>query len=177
MPGFNINGTGGELSGTYETARSHRWRVTVTKFRGDRDVILAAKSAGRPAPEIAQNTIHHKQTEIYWPGKHKWSPVSMTFYELVDDNNVNMTASAMFNWWAREVIDTRTNNINNDWHKQITVEQLAGNGGGEYTVPAVWSYSLLDAWPFKVEPSELDYSLSDLSTVRVDFRYNMAVEE
>ncbi len=166
MPGFNIQGTGGELNALYEVGRAHRWRVSIIGGAPtiDRDVTLAALSVTRPSPEFEKITIHHKQNEVHLPGKSKWGPMDIVFYELITEQLSALTAQEIFSYWARQVIDLDNNQlVLGQFKRIINIDQIQGEGAG------VTSWQCYGAWPMKVEPSELNYSSSELSTIKVTF--------
>lgn len=202
MPGFNIGGTGGGANSVGEVARAHRWRVSIQggSPQFNRDILLGAFSVQRPGPEIDQVTLHHKQTEMYMPGKHRWGVIDIIFYELVHEEqdssgrvvrSVNATASEIFKLWGNSVVDLARNNHLNGFKRTIVIDQLSGGGGGrsslvttdnltgtfdEFDVPSIYTYKCIGAWPIRVDPTELNYSSSELSTTKVAFRFD-AVEE
>lgn len=173
MPGFNINGTGGEASGLTEVARSHRWRVFINGGAPSisKEILLAAKDATRPSVDIDTITYHHKSNQIYMPGKYKWpDTVDIVFYEYVNSSLLDQTASEFFNYWSSQVYDLQTNNIINNYKRIVLVNMLDGLGN------VVYDYILEGAWPSKVSPSSLSYTTSDLATTKVSFRYDLVSE-
>lgn len=174
MPGFKINGAGQGPNADVEPARVHRFSFRFDTLGGLRDVVLYALSSQRPSVEIDQIKIHHKQTEAYLPGKHKWSAINVKFYELTQGLAGGTTSSQIFNYWAGGQggpIDFRSNSIRNGFGKaDVDINLEDGQGS------PVHIYKLYGVWPTKVEPVELNYSSSDLSTVQVTFRYDSAYE-
>ncbi|MEE8578020.1 MAG: hypothetical protein V3T31_12255 [candidate division Zixibacteria bacterium] len=173
MPGFKINNQGDGPSSTVEAARLHRWQVSFTGASISEDTMLYAKTIGRPVIEIDQIKMHYQQTEIYLPGKHRWSTITVDFYEILDEGGINKTTSEIFNYWADSVLDLAANTIANlDTIKQtrMTITPLDGQGGGATRI-------IMDGvWPIKVEPAELNYTTTDLSTTKVTFRFDAAEE-
>lgn len=171
MPGFNItsanSGTGSGPSATTESTRSHRWKFTFLGIGSLDQVVMYALSCQRPTIEIDNIPFHYKQTVAYLPGKHKWNPISVKFYEMLDGVN---TASKIFTYWANGVISIDTNTINPKFAGRASISTLDGAGSEQYY------YTLYNVWPGKIEPSELDYSNSTLATIQVTLNYD-AVEE
>jgi len=171
MPGFNIYGEGASSSpdALVEAGRLHRWRVD---FKGGERFALYAHSCQRPSPEFSIIIIHHGINEIKMPGKYKWSPVTIKFYEIGDE--VNMTARAIFKLWSGglsgNVLDIRKQHIVKQFYNELKVTMEDGAGGN------YWEYTLYRAWPSKVDPTELTYTSSDIATVSVTFNYDAADE-
>ena len=178
MPGFNINNAanaGGRRlpSATVETFRAQRWRVEFMDVRQLDDIILYAQSCQRPGVEIDTIIIHNRQNMIRLPGKYKWNPISIKFYETILKSAGTTTLSALFDYWSngrRAVVNYNTNTINQDFRSNIKIYLDDGEGQEQHI------YTLYNAWPSKVEPSELTYTSSDISTVNVIFNYDSASE-
>ena len=166
MPGFTINGTGGGPSGVIEAARSNRWKVAILD---DTQLNLVAHTCNRPTPEISPITMHHGQNEIYLPGKHRWSPVEIKFYEVVVGHKSNVTAE-IYRWWSKDVIDVDNNVINRKAKKTVNIEMLDGFG------VTIWKYKLIGAWPEKITPDAMDYGSSNILEIAITLRYDAAME-
>lgn len=202
MPGFNINisdecsnknSTAG-YTGPYpnvETARQHRFRFTV--LDPVKDILLYAYQATRPVVEIDKMTMHRGFDEIYLPGKRRWSPIEITFYEVVLGNttstspdkyaqtaNLNTTAELLYKWHSGSASNPNIGliNINNSRltgnaakiRYQCQFEML--NGAGQ----PIWKYKLHGCWPSKVSPSAINYSSNEISEIAVTIEYNKAEE-
>lgn len=169
---------------TAETARNHRYSFEVLEPLQQGTLLLYAFKATRPSPEIDEITIHSGQDEIYRPGKNRWKPIEISFYEklsgqanLIFQNLINTAASQIYEWWGGTnngfpggVVHLDTSSIGVGYQKPCQLALLDGLGR------SVWSYYMSDCWPVKVTPSNLDYSDSDIATVTVTLRYNKAVE-
>lgn len=169
MPGFKINGQGDGPSSTVEAARLHRWAVTFTGTSISEDTMFYAKTINRPVLEIDEIKIHHQQTEIYLPGKHRWGAITVEFYEVLTGAGNNQTSTEIFNYWSESVIDIVNNNVVDlktiqDTRMTITTQ----DGLGESIADTV----LESVWPTKVEPTELNYAVTELSTTKVTFRFD-----
>lgn len=165
MPGFVIGDT--QQTGpspVVETARSHRWRVEVTApIPGINDVTLYAYSVTRPVPEIDQVKMHHRQNEINLPGKYRYNTCSIKFYEKIDPETKKApTAEIIHKWWAAHTTNYMLHSVN-IWSFRRTVRIFLEDGQGN----TVHKYKLINAWPSKVEGSELDYSSSEIATIMV----------
>jgi phage tail-like protein len=172
MPGFNINGDGKGPSSLVEVVRTHRWRLEFLQIQGLRDIQQYALSCQRPSMEIDTIVMHNGQTRINLPGKYKWNPINVKFYEVLTSGGT--TALKIFEYWsesARAVVNFNTNTINPEFRSSntnISLEDGAGN----------WQhlYVLQNAWPSKVAPADLTYSSSDIATIQVTLTYDSALE-
>jgi len=189
MPGFNICGSGKGPPGVVETARKHRWRfVALNKDfnnNGGLDLLIFAYKATRPRPEIDKITMHHGQDEAYFPGKNRWAPITITFYEVLkqsgnfsfeqDFASVSMTdapAEAIYKWWGQAVINLqRSHIVTDDVKKKCELDLLDGVGR------AVWGYKMHGCWPSNVDPADLDYADSGILDVTFTLVYDKCEEE
>lgn len=192
MPGFNIAlqpQPGGPADppsfgppNTYETARKYRFNLT--SFRPNEFVASGinfnVKSIKRPSVQFEEIVIHSGQDEIYRPGKTKWQPVDIVFYETLGSNFVDRVALSMYDWWARRLTDATvstqrlaglmTPNPATGFYFNSQIDMLDGYGF------MVWSYILYECWPTQITPSDLDYSSTDIAEMTVTLRYNRAAE-
>lgn len=173
-----------------ETARKYRWifeSLTSSvnpiapfgEVRGTDGILLYAHKCGRPTYETEDVVIHNGLTEIHRPGKVKWNPLDITFYEKIHSyemNGVNAgyneAAYKIYAWW-RAMIDTSYNLTFSPglYTKDAVLKQLDGSGSTIYT------YFLYNCWPMKVTPDDLDYSNTDISEITVTIRYDKAEEK
>lgn len=199
MPGFDVgifgacHDTGvpdGRKSGPQnveETARRHRYEFQVLEpldrdTEGSTFLLFFAYRATRPTPEIDKITIHNGQDEIYRPGKHRWNPIDITFYERVsqieESQYYDQPAKLLYKWWAGTPYGTAGGMIHLDVSLQGTKYkkpcQLAMLDG--YGQP-IWSYYLANAWPVKVSPCDLSYADTEIADITVTLSYDKAIEE
>ena len=175
MPGFNINATGAGPNANVEPAHSHRWLFEFDQVGAMNGVALYAMQTQRPSVEFDVNKMHHGQTQIYMPGKHKWNPINVKFYEILDSvPGGGSTAFEIFMYWAENantaVVFLEQNKLNKDFRTSCGIYLLDGRGG------RVHHYSLSNTWPSKVEPSELVFTNSDISTIQVTLHYDACVD-
>jgi hypothetical protein len=196
MPGFNIPSQADSTCGfsdiptnntlststlplhTVETIRSHRYKIEVLS---DFDKILMyAHRAQRPIIEFDRMVINNGLEEIYRPGKYRWQPITVTFYEIVDkpgDVPVNTTAETIYKWVnsAKGVADFKKSIINKpvkpDGYLRDLIISLEDGLG-----KSAWKYQLFDAWPMNITPDELDYSSSSIQCITLTISYNKALE-
>jgi len=174
MPGFNIPYESRSLddvalpSAIIETARSNRWEVTI--FTPLNDIILYAHKCTRPTPSIDFAVVHRGQNEAYFPGKHRWASVDFTFYDVLT-SSVDRTAYLFYQWYTTGVLDIENSRIAGGINKYlVTYELLDGFGRN------IYRYELINAFPIKVSPSNLDYKESSVADITVTLQYELAVE-
>ncbi len=131
--------------------------------------VLAWKTT-RPAPEFDVIVIHNGSEQIGRPGKYRWNPIDITFYEAYQDQPD--ICQSIYDWWAKSVVDLNTSTYSKpeDYLKQCTLSMLEGAGN------AVWKYNLGGCWPSKVTPSDLSYADTEIADVTVTLCYAKAVE-
>lgn len=181
MPGFNIktssdciadNDCGDGYTGpkvNVETARKHRYQLRI--LRPVKDVLLYAFKCQRPVCEADRIVMHHGQDEIYKPGKTRWLPIEVTFYEIVKD--VNTTAQMLNRWWGKNMLSVNSSTLFQDSYYKERCELELTDGCGK----PVWAYYLYQVWPSKVSPSELSYTDTDLSEISCTLEISKAEEK
>lgn len=170
MPGFLIGGTGATdgPSSTVEAARAHRWEVLLLGVPNDAtsEIRSYARSISRPCFEADRITLHHRQNELYLPGKIRAGVCALSVYEHID-SDTNKTASTIRDWWSSWMMEAKKYSLNMDsgnttgWKRQLHIAELDGCGD------QVWGYLLSGVFPLKVEGSPLDYTSTDLSTIDI----------
>lgn len=189
MPGFNVPGGGivfGAPSALQETARRHRWKFEVEPYRGHaiydhsaEGIVIFAHKCTRPAAEIDSVTIHHSQDEIYLPGKNRWLPIEVSFYEIIGGAFTgvgNRTALWVYKWWSRDVIQIDKSRIAGRGRfaapvkRRCTLELLNGYGH------MIHKYTLYGCWPEKVTPEDLNYEESHICEITMRLRYDKCSE-
>jgi hypothetical protein len=171
MPGFSINGSKGP-DPNVEPYRAHRWSFIFAQVHDLADVELYAMTCQRPSVDFDTITLHNQQTRINMPGKHKWNPINVKFYEVQQFEVAS--ARKLFDYWANGSngpLNYKTNTLNKDFRTTATVVLESGIGVGTH------GYELYNTWPSKVAPSELNYSSSDLTTIQVTLTYDSARED
>lgn len=186
MPGFRVGQDAGEGDppATLESARRHRWRITVLgagptgQYDPLNEIIVYAFKGQRPSMEIDKVTIHHGQDEAYFPGKNRWAPVNFSFYEVLDEAGRNLSAIALYGWQKDVVIDLANSLVRANCKKTVVYQQYLTENLGDRrnTVKVSHEYALMSAWPSKITPDELDYSSSEVSVIQVTLTYDKAIE-
>lgn len=168
MPGFNINGQDSGPSNTVEYSRRNRYLFQAISPLTS-SILVHAFKATRPTPIIDPIVMHHGQDEIKWPGKIRWEPLEITFYQAHDSGS-DKVAEELFNWWANQVIDIKRSRINTQFKGNAVLLLLNGNGS------PVWQYDIYGIWPKRTAPDSLDWGESGFSTTTVTLEFDKAIE-
>lgn len=177
MPGFIIGGVGGggPLGGgpvnTIETRRKHRWLFkTIGRNGGDfpREILVVLVEASRPHFTAEEPDMHHNQEQAYFAGKHKWDPISLTWYDAEQPND----AAAEIWKWINGVIGIHTGNIPvylpSDYKKDAHLIMRKGTG------EANEEWAMFGCWPQDVDYQSLDYTDTAIQRISVTMRYDRA---
>jgi len=198
MPGFDLSGLAdichdhsigtplshsrAQPSMTTETARRYRYSFELLEPLDQESLLLFAYKITRPSAEIDQITIHNGQSEIYRPGKNRWLPIDITFYERIfgetdagpdTGNGYDQPAELIYNWWAKTMIDITTSlhGPPSAYRKPGQVAMLDGLGN------SIWVYYLSNCWPMKVSPSDLGYADTEIAEITITLSYDKATEK
>jgi hypothetical protein len=179
MPGFNIQkgDPATALQANIETARVHRWRWETLKPTPEVATILVfAYKSGRPSPEIDRVVVHHGHTEFYEPGKFRWRPIEISFYEGLQ-KGVDSVAKAIYEWWGKATVNLKRGCAASTEASSETLPGAEGtlvlqDGSGT----TVWAYRLYGSWPSQVTPCELDYASSKIADITVTLQMAAAEE-
>ena len=158
---------------TTETARKHRYKIEL--FTGmSEELTFYAYKCTRPTVEIDKIVIHHGQTEIGRPGKHRWMPVEFTFYETISNETISIS-EYLYNEWYRNMITEQNTHKHfrkdgKGYFKEVKLSMYDGLSN------PVWTYHLLNVWLQKVHPNDISYSDTELSETTVTLTYDKAVE-
>lgn len=158
-----------------EYARRYRWLFETLEPFGsseDRGILLNLKKCSRPTIEYETIKIHHGQDVIYRPGKSAWSTLTMSFYEVITDEQSSIVAEKIYKWHASGMVDHRTSLHGNvrDYLKDAVLYMLDGVG------KPVYVYNLYNCWIQKINPSELDYSDNNISEIELTVCFDKAIE-
>jgi hypothetical protein len=191
MPGFDIKLQGnrcnynsetkegeepdGKLEGAdprVETARKHRYAFTILDPL--KDVLLYAYKCGRPTCEADRIVICRGQDEIYKPGRSRWLPIEITFYEPVSPNYpIDYTAALLHKWYGKTMINIRkgsTISQDSDYKQQCILRLLDGRDRN------IWAYNMYGVWPSNITPSELSYADTSLAEISCTLNMDKVIE-
>jgi phage tail-like protein len=190
MPGFIINGTGGDTGSPgadakAEFRRKHRWRVSTGPGLDAGDWTYLQK-AQRPHYKLEEPVVHHNEEQAYFAGKRSWEPIALVFYDKVGANGGSASGAAgggssdlstkLWQWIAEtggndNVTDvkTATTSLPSDYKKQLILQMLDGQGEPDET------WQIFNAWPKEVNWNDLDYTNTEIQLINVTLRYDRAV--
>ena len=184
MPGFKIasdivtterDGYGNAI----ETARKHRWKVSIAvpdvqdeafKFLREKEPIISfyAKSCNIPNVTFDELVVHNGQDKIVLPGKWNYKPIDIVFYDiLLDTDKLPGGFKSLTHFLLKLTPNSqRFNKINTTFRFNAKLETL--NGKGDVTN----TYDLHECYVEKFEPSDLDYSDTNISELTLTLKYN-----
>ena len=176
-----VEKTGGPGNAT-ETTRRYRYSFTVLEPLDKESLLLYAYKTTRPSLEIDQITIHNGQDEIYRPGKSRWKPIEITFYERLfgetdlgasTGGGYDQPAELIYKWWAKTMInvDQSLHNAPTSYRKPCELAMLDGLG-----IP-VWKYYLSNCWIMNVNPCDLSYTDTEIADITITLSYDKAIEQ
>lgn len=134
------------------------------------------KVASRPQLEIGEVELHFLNAIQWIPGKGKWNPLTVTYYDVADDKLkplYDWIASIYdFNKAAGEGNSSGSGNLPQTekagWAGTGTLEMLDGCGN------VIEKWTFYEAWPQSINFGDLDYSSPDECNIEVTFRFNKA---
>jgi hypothetical protein len=128
-----------------------------------RDITVYALKVDRPKAVIDKILVHHGQDVIYIPGKSKWEPVEVTFYETENPD----ATKALYSWlWT--VVNFNLSVLKKEFRSEARIDML--DGGGNST----WVATLKNAWPVQISMESLDYSSSEIAKTTMTVSYDKA---
>lgn len=165
MPGFVINGGGGEPGGglpnTVDVLMSHRWFIRVLG-PVSRDSLLLARDLNLPTLKIASQDVNGGLITYKFAKGVRWDDVTIVFY---DDGSVYDELQR----WLDLVYTNETGiGIHTNYKKQSTLDLLDGEGKIVNTV------ELMNSWPQVVEQGKLTYTNSEFKVVTLVLSYDWA---
>lgn len=173
MPGFAIGDTKAKEvpNSTQETARRHRWRFV--SFDPIGDIRLNAHKAARPKPQADRLVWHYKFCEFYYPGKVRWQPITVSFYQTITDSGTEQAARLLYAWFTKSRKDRGGANIVGPKKSKQACQlaQLAGTGS------PIYQYDMYGCWPSEISPDELDYTSTEISEVSFTLQMDWAEEK
>ncbi len=167
MPGFKINGTGGEADSKVESNRKHRWRFTSISGALDKESVYLS-SAQRPHVIVDEAIMHHDQEQVYFAGKHHWEPITLVFYDVYT-GGAN-TSSKIWEWFNKAVkVPSASADVPSAYKKDSTLEMTKADGSVQET------WKIYNSWAIDVNYNDLDYGNSEIATIDVSMKYDRAV--
>lgn len=188
MPGFNIPRPGRQPAKTYgsntqEAGRMHRFFVSISGSGAGisdgtplgSDVTFNVKSVTRPGVEYDEIIVHSGQSQIPLPGKDKFKPIEITFYEALSKDGgaykdmltdglhrslPSLNYGAGYYW---------TGYIRASYKFNMKIFMLEGKGNKYLT------YSLFGCHVASLDPGDLSYADNEISTTTVTVKYEKYV--
>lgn len=136
------------------------------------------KVAARPHLEIDEAEINFLNAYMSIPGKGKWQPITITYYDVGGiDGDIASSFSALYDWIATvydytspEGIDIRQSE-KQGWAAKTSITMFDGCGN------PLERWVLHDCWPQTVNFGDLDYGSSELATIDLTIKYRYAQME
>lgn len=173
MPGFKISGNNDGQSNLAETTRKHRFRVSIFGLLPI-ELLFFAYRFTLPSAEIDRITLHHKQEEIYLPGKHRYKPAEIAFYR-VHDLGGDLAAREIRKWWSESLLIVKQSKIGSDdrgnyLKKYGEVDMLDGMGN------SIYKYKLHGIFPQLMTPDPANASDSGISSITISLSVDKVEE-
>lgn len=184
MPGFKIASDkitteGDGYDNAIETARKHRWKVSIAvpdvqdeafKLLREAEPIISffAKSCNIPNVTYDELVVHNGQDKIVLPGKWNYKPIDIVFYDMLKSTSESPSGIKSLTHFLLKLTPNsqRFNKINKIFRFDAKLEIL--NGKGDVTN----TYDLHECYVEKFEPSDLDYSDTNISELTLTLKYN-----
>lgn len=143
--------------------RKFRWTIEFKNHQGLMNMLPPSKAA-RPSISFKEIEAVHLTENIYLPGRVEYQPLNVTVYDIGGNLKDNIDA------WLKSIyaVDKHRALYSKYYSDTININMLDGSG----KVLETWVYE--EAWPQKIDFSDLDYSSSDLATIDITFRYSRA---
>ena len=113
--------------------------------------------------------MHHNQEQVYFAGKQKWEPCTLTWYDIEQNPDI----SAGIYKWLETVVQLQAVNVGHpSTYKrtaQLQVEDGFGNADEEWI--------LYGTWPQSVNWGELDYTNIELLEVEAVMRFDRGIRQ
>ena len=169
MPGFNINGTGGDPNSKREVLRNYRWSIDITGpvilDRAYRELILDATI---PSIEFEELLVEGMSLEYKIPKKPKFANIDVTFYDIGG-------LQKGFEDWVKKVWNPTQGLFEGEAPSNlkgtITLSLLDRNGNANR------EYKVYGAYPRRISHSKADMANDSLKTLIVEFSCDYYVME
>ena len=134
------------------------------------------KVANRPQLDIDETEIHFLNGITYIPGKGRWQPLSVTYYDVADEK-----LKPLYDW-VLSIYDFNAaagSGDTSDSGNLPQTEKLGWAGTGRIEMldgcgQIMERWTLQDVWPQSINFGDLDYAASDESNIEVTFRFSKA---
>ncbi len=127
------------------------------------DILFFAHKFIMPKVEIDRIVMHHKQNEIYLPGKDRVGTAEVSFYRAHVSGG-DAVAQQIYAWWATRTVDYKKSTLvagKTGGPPKSTVRIEALDGAGR----AVHTYVMYGVWPSATAPDPFDFSDNNVSDI------------
>lgn len=160
--------------------RKFRWGLEVNTCAGPVREHLV-KLASRPNLSIEETEINMKNAKTWIPGKASWETITVTYYDVVDQELQNLYAwlASVYNFMNdKGILGTDGGDVTNNLTMGSQLKDYAGKAtlrlyDGCGHILETWK--LTDAWPQAVNFGDLDYSSSEEVTIELTLRYSNVI--
>lgn len=147
--------------------RKFRWTMEI-KTPGGLIPRHYVKLAARPKLSIDSTEINFLNATTWIPGKAKWEPISVTYYDIPDQ-----TMKPLWDWIA-SIYDFQKpadlfQSEKAGWNGEVNLMLFDGCGN------ELERWQLLSCWPESVDFGDLDYANSDEVTMELSLRYSEVI--
>lgn len=170
MPGFNICGSGGEVSATTEVYRSYRWDLhqLAGPIAFDRQELSMALDFSVPSIDFEVLKIQGMSLEYKVPQKPIFNNIDITFYDIYG-------IQSKFEQWTDKIWNPLDGLYEGQAPTNIKgkIELFLLNYDGTQGR----QYKLYGAWPKRISHSKLSMSDDTIKTLVVEFVFDYYVQE
>lgn len=166
MPGFNINGTGGEVISTTDIHRSYRWQLDSILGAGitiSRDQLRVAVELTPPSLDFSVLQIQGMSLEYKIPQKPVFSNIDITFYDFIG-------LTSAFEEWMKKIWNHTKGLFEGKAPTNLKGDisfSLLDNAGKE-----IETFEMFGVWPKKMSHSKLSMTDDSLKTLIIEFVYD-----
>lgn len=171
MPGFNIPRPGRSSNNNYqsntqEAGRKHRYSVSITGL--DAMVTFNVKTITQPSVEFDEILVHNGQDQIPLPGKHKYKPIEITFYEALSggDGGFKSSVTEQLAKLCPNIEAISYLKMPSEYMFNMQIYRLDGMGNTYLT------YTLYGCHLASLDPGDLSYTDNEISTVTAIIKYS-----
>jgi len=126
------------------------------------------KISARPQLEIEETEINFRNAVTWIPGKGKWQPLTLTYYDVANTNLMK----PLWDWLASIYDFVNPQNLfqteKAGWSSIVIIQMFDGCGS------PLERWELREAWPTSINFGDLDYGVSEDATIELTLRYSQA---
>lgn len=150
--------------------RKFRWTLAI-EFPCGKIPTSTCRTAARPKLDIEENEINFLNAVTWLPGKAKWQPITVTYYDVANLEDPNGSPLQGILNWIDTIYDlTNPTNLQmsekSGWAGTAILTMFDGCG------TPIEGWQLGSVWPQSIDFGELDYSSGDYCTIDLTLRYS-----